>query len=63
MGMLESNGVKALLKGNDVLPGAHDVEIMVPASQQQLAERLIAEAQQGGPAAAAEAELASEENV
>jgi hypothetical protein len=61
MGLLEANGVKALVKGMDVLPGAHDVEIMVPAAQQQLAERVIAEAQQGGPAAAEEAERASEE--
>ena len=61
MGMLESNGVKALLKGNDVLPGAHDVEIMVPESQQALAEQLIAEAKRSGPAAAEEAERASEE--
>jgi hypothetical protein len=60
MGMLESNGVKALLKGLDVLPGAHDVEIMVPAEQQQLAEQLIAEAKQAGPAAAEEAEQATE---
>ena len=45
----------------DVLPGAHEVTIQVPADQKELAERLIAEAQQGGPAAAEEAERASEE--
>ena len=60
-GLLESNGVQAIVGGLDVLPGAHEVTIQVPADQKELAERLIAEAQQGGPAAAEEAERASEE--
>ena len=61
LGILQSNGVQALVKGMDVLPGAHEVEVMVPEAQQAQAERLIAEAQQDGPAAAEEAERASEQ--
>ena len=60
MGMLQSNGVEAFIKGLDVLPGAHEVEVMVPEAQQASAERLIAEAREAGPAAAEEAERASE---
>jgi hypothetical protein len=60
-GLLESNGVQAIVGGLDVLPGAHEVTIQVPADQKELAERVIAEAQQAGPAAAEEAERASEE--
>jgi hypothetical protein len=61
MGMLESSGIQALLKGVDVLPGAHDVEIMVPSGQRELAEQLIAEAQQLRPEEADEEEQPSEE--
>ena len=60
-GLLESSGVRAIVGGLDVLPGAHEVTIQVPAEQKELAERLIAEAQQAGPEAAEEAERASEE--
>jgi hypothetical protein len=59
--ILQSNGVEAMLSGMDVLPGAHEILVEVPEAQQELAERLIAEAQQAGPAAAEEAERASEE--
>ena len=61
IGMLQASGVEAFLKGNDVLPGAHEVAVMVPQAQQEKAQQLLAEAQQGGPAAADEAERASEE--
>ena len=60
MSMLQSNGVQALMKGLDVLPGAHEVEVMVPEAQQARAEQLMAEARAAGPAAAEEAERASE---
>jgi hypothetical protein len=59
--VLESNGVEAIVTGLDVLPGAHEVVIQVAAEHQAEAERIIAEALQAGPAAAEEAELASEE--
>jgi hypothetical protein len=59
-GVLESNGVQALVTGMDVLPGAHEVSIQVPIEHKEWAERLIAEALAAGPAAAEEAERASE---
>lgn len=59
--VLESNGVSAIVTGLDTLPGAHEVVVQVAAEQQEEAERLIAEALQAGPAAAEEAERASEE--
>ena len=59
--VLESNGVQAIVTGLDVLPGAHEVVIQVAAEQKERADRLIAEALQAGPAAAEEAERASEE--
>ena len=60
-GVLDSNGVPALVTGLDVLPGAHEVLVQVPEERREEAERLIAEALKGGPAAAREAEAASEE--
>jgi hypothetical protein len=59
--VLESNGVPAIVTGLDVLPGAHEVTVQVAAERQEEAERLIAEALAAGPAAAEEAERASEE--
>jgi hypothetical protein len=60
-GVLESSGVQSIVTGLDVLPGTHEVVVQVSAEKKEQAERLIAEAQQAGPAAAAEAELASEQ--
>jgi len=59
-GMLQSNGVQAMVNGLDVLPGAHEVGVMVPEEQKEQAELLIAEAKLDGPAAAEEAERATE---
>jgi hypothetical protein len=61
VGVLESNGVKAVVSGLDVLPGAHDVLVQVPAEDEQRAQTLIAEAQQNGPQAAEDGEKASEQ--
>lgn len=61
IGILEANGVQAFAKGLDVLPGAHEVEVMVDEAHLARAERLIAEAQEGGPAAAEAGERESEE--
>jgi hypothetical protein len=60
MGILESNGVRAVVSGLDTLPGAHDVLVQVSAEDEQQAQALIAEAQQGGAQAAEEGEKASE---
>ena len=43
------------------MPGAHEIEVMVPEAQQAQAEQLLAEARQNGPAAAEEASQASEQ--
>lgn len=59
-GLLESNGVEAVINGMDVLPGAHEVTIQVQADLKDFAERLIAEAIANGPAAAEKAEKESE---
>jgi Putative prokaryotic signal transducing protein len=63
MGILQASGVEVFAKGLDVLPGAHEVEVMVAQAHLAQAERLIAEAQQGGPAAAEAGERASEEKL
>lgn len=64
-GMLETNGVQAFVTGIDVLPGAYaipgkEVLVQVAVEQKDEAERLIRAAQEAGPAAADEAERASE---
>jgi hypothetical protein len=59
-GVLESNGVPALVTGLDVLPGAHEVLVQVPEERREEAERLIADARAAGTGAAEEAEAASE---
>jgi hypothetical protein len=60
VGVLESNGVKAVVSGIDTLPGAHDVLVQVQADDEQRAQALIAEARQNGPQAAEDGEKASE---
>ena len=60
VGVLESNGVKAVVSGLDTLPGAHDVLVQVSTDDEQRAQALIAEAKQGGTQAAEEGEKASE---
>lgn len=63
MGILQASGVEVFAKGLDVLPGAHEVEVMVPEGQLEQAEQLIAEAQKAGPAAAEAGERESEEKL
>lgn len=60
VGVLESNGVKAIVSGLDTLPGAHDILVQVSAEDEQRAQALIAEAKQGGAQAAEDGEKASE---
>ncbi len=57
--LLESNGIAAVLVGNSVLPNLA-FEVRVARDQADRARRLIAEAENTGPAAAEEAELESE---
>ncbi len=58
-GMLESNGVEAMIVGPAVLPNL-EFEVQVSEEFAAQARALIAEAQEAGPSAAAEAEALSE---
>jgi hypothetical protein len=60
-GILESNGIPSILVGTSTLP-VLAFEVQVPKENLEEAERILAEAQAAGPAAAAEAEAASEES-
>lgn len=64
-GMLESNGLPAFVTGVEGMPGpyrlpAREICVQVPEDRKDEAERLIAEARAAGPAAAEEAEAATE---
>lgn len=56
---LDSNGIAAVLVGDSVLPNLA-FEVRVARDQAQEARRLLAEAEESGPADAEEAELESE---
>jgi len=58
-GILDSNGINALIVGDSVLPNL-GFEVRVAREDRAKAEAAIAEAQAAGPAAAAEAEAESE---
>lgn len=58
-GVLETGGIAAQLVGTKVLP-VLEFQVCVPEESVAEAERLIAEAVQAGPAAAAEAEALTE---
>jgi hypothetical protein len=59
-GLLESNGIEAIVVGPRVLPSL-EFQVQVPRAKAEEARRLIAEARAAGPAAAAEAEASSEQ--
>ena len=59
--MLQANGVPALVEGASVIPSL-EFQVLVPRSKFEEAERLVREAREAGPEAAAEAEAASEES-
>ena len=59
-GVLDSGGIPSLLVGGPEFPNL-GFQVMVPRGKVMEAQRLIAEAQAAGPAAAAAGELASEE--
>jgi hypothetical protein len=58
--MLQSNGIPSVVVGPSVLPSL-DFQVQVPRSYAEDAERILQEAREAGPQAAAEAEAASEE--
>jgi hypothetical protein len=59
-GMLQSNGIQSVVVGTSTLP-VLEFEVQVPRENLEEAQRLLAEAQADGPAAAAEAEAAGED--
>lgn len=66
-GLLEANGIKALVRGTGVptlyKSPAGLVYVEVPQDQKEQAERLIAEAMAGGASAAEEAEAETENSA
>ena len=60
-GVLDSNGIPTLLVGGASQFSNLGFQVLVPRGKVMEAQRLIAEAQAAGPAAAAAGELASEE--
>jgi aryl-alcohol dehydrogenase-like predicted oxidoreductase len=58
--ILQASGVPSVLVGSSTLPNLA-FEVQVPREDLEEAQRILAEAQAAGPAAAAEAEAASEE--
>lgn len=58
--VLEANGIPSIVVGTPQIP-AFEFQVQVPRVRLEEAERALAEAQEAGPAAAAEAEQASEE--
>jgi len=58
-GVLESNGIPAMIVGPQMLPNL-EFQVQVPEHLLGEAARMIREALQAGPAAAAEAELRTE---
>jgi hypothetical protein len=61
-GILESNGIPSVLVGASTIPSL-EFEVQVPKENLEEAQRILAEAQAAGPAAAAEAEAAGEEGA
>jgi hypothetical protein len=58
--MLEANGIPSVVVGPSVIPSL-DFQVQVPQAYAEEAERILEEARDAGPEAAAEAEAASEE--
>jgi len=61
-GVLEGSGIPSVMAGDSRLPNL-EFRVEVPRERAQEAERVIAEAREAGPDAAAEAEAASEDAV
>ena len=60
-GILESNGIPSVLVGSSTIP-VLEFEVQVPREHLEDAQRILAEAQEAGPAAALEAEAAGEDS-
>ena len=60
--LLEANGIPSVLVGASTIPSLA-FEVQVPKADLEEARRVLAEAQAAGPAAAVEAEAASEETA
>jgi hypothetical protein len=61
-GVMEANGIPSIVVGASTLP-VLEFEVRVPKERLEQAQRVLDEAKAAGPAAAAEAEAASEEGV
>jgi hypothetical protein len=59
-GLLEANGIPSFVVGSSQLP-VLEFHVEVPRSRLEEAQQVLAEAQEAGPSAAAEAEQATEE--
>jgi hypothetical protein len=59
-GVMEASGIPSVLVGPSTLP-VLEFEVQVPRERLEEAQRVLADAQAAGPAAAAEAEAAGEE--
>ncbi len=57
--VLEASGIPSLLVGTSVIPSL-EFQVQVPRENLEEAEKVIADAQEAGPDAAAEAEAATE---
>lgn len=61
-GLMEASGIPSMVVGAPQIPSL-EFQVQVPKLRLEEAERVLAEAQDAGPAAAAEAEQAGEENL
>jgi hypothetical protein len=59
--LMEANGIPAIMVGTPQIPSL-EFQVQVQKARLEEAERVLAEAREAGPAAAAEAEQATEEN-
>jgi hypothetical protein len=60
-GVMEASGIPSIVVGTAQIP-VFEFQVQVPRSRLEEAERVLAEARAAGPAAAAEAEQAGEED-
>lgn len=59
--LLEANDIPSIVVGTQAIP-TFEFQVQVPRARLEEAERVLAEAQEAGPAAAVEAEEAGEES-
>ena len=61
-GLMEASGIPSIVVGTPQIPSL-EFQVQVPKARLEDAERVLAEAQDAGPTAAAEAEQAGEDTV